>query len=57
MVAHFIGPLPRTVKHVCEILGPEIDRRKELMRENGKDFPGKTVSWILLEIHVIQFTH
>jgi hypothetical protein len=44
IVAPFLNKLPATVKAVAGIVGPEIDRRRALMDDYGKDYPGKTVN-------------
>jgi hypothetical protein len=42
--APFLNKVPATVKQVAAILRPEIERRRALMDEYGKDYPDKTVS-------------
>jgi hypothetical protein len=42
-VAPFINKLPATNKRVGEIIAPEIERRRKLMNEYGKDYPDKNV--------------
>jgi hypothetical protein len=44
LVAALHNKLPATVKRITEIIGPEIDRRRALINEYGKDYPGKPVS-------------
>jgi hypothetical protein len=44
LVAPFVNKLPATIKRVGEIVAPEIDRRRALMDEHGKDYPNKNVS-------------
>jgi hypothetical protein len=39
-----VNKLPATTKRVSEIISPEIDRRRKLMDEYGKDYPDKTVN-------------
>jgi hypothetical protein len=44
IVAPFLNKVPATVKQVAAILRPEIERRRALLDEYGKDYPDKTVS-------------
>jgi hypothetical protein len=44
LVAALHNKLPGTVKRITELIGPEIDRRRALINEYGKDYPGKPVS-------------
>jgi hypothetical protein len=44
IVVPFVNKLPATTKRVSEIISPEIDRRRKLMDEYGKDYPDKTVN-------------
>jgi hypothetical protein len=44
IVAPFLNKLPATVKEVAAIVSPEIERRRALMNEYGKDYPDKTVN-------------
>jgi hypothetical protein len=46
-VAPFINKLPATNKRVGEIIAPEIERRRKLMNEYGKDYPDKNVGMSL----------
>jgi hypothetical protein len=45
-VAPFLNKIAATEKSVSEILAPEINRRKALMKEYGKDYPDKPVRMV-----------
>jgi hypothetical protein len=42
-VAPYLNKLPAGVKRFTEVIAPEIDRRRKMIAQYGKEYPGKTV--------------
>jgi hypothetical protein len=42
-VSPYLNKLPAGVKRFTDVIGPEIDRRREMFVQYGKDHPGKAV--------------